>query len=231
MFGCCPPPAASVCIAAAYRRPNDALSTSVALFLEIPCSFLGSRVELACPPALASCPAELSSPLPPCLYPLQAYLSVAPYVAAFPQYFEPLAWHLLRSKLRHWEKGLRELAAQALAGGQAGWLGGWVSARVFGFLPEMQHTSAQGAPSYDVQCMANALFRPVLCALLDLLACCAALVPHRPAFFLESALPFLLPLCTDGVLEARHGAVAALAELLPALRCGFWLTGSVEYGA
>lgn len=49
--------------------------------------------------------------------------------------------------------------------------------------------------------------------------CPAALVPHHPAFFLEQALPFLLPLCTDGVLEARHGAVAALAELLPALRC------------
>ena len=46
----------------------------------------------------------------------------------------------------------------------------------------------------------------------------AALVPHRPAFFLDEALPFLLPLCTDGVLEARHGAVAAVAELLPALR-------------
>lgn len=45
----------------------------------------------------------------------------------------------------------------------------------------------------------------------------AALVPHRPAFFVDSALPFLLPLCTDPVLETRHGAVAALAELLPAL--------------
>ncbi|KAL4443777.1 hypothetical protein ABPG75_011514 [Micractinium tetrahymenae] len=88
-----------------------------------------------------------------------AYLAVAPCVAAFPQYLEPLAWHLLRCKLRHWEKGLRELAAQALA----------------------------------------------------------ALVPHRPAFFLGQALPFLLPLATDPVLEARHGAVAALAELLPAL--------------
>ncbi len=45
-----------------------------------------------------------------------------------------------------------------------------------------------------------------------------ALVPHRPAFFVDQALPFLLPLCTDPVLEARHGAVAAVAELLPALR-------------
>ncbi|KAL4422042.1 hypothetical protein ABPG77_004858 [Micractinium sp. CCAP 211/92] len=87
-----------------------------------------------------------------------AYLTVAPYVAGFPEYLEPLAWHLLRSKLCHWEKGLRELAAQALA----------------------------------------------------------ALVPHRPGFFLDQALPFLLPLTTDPVMEARHGAVAALAELLPA---------------
>ncbi|KAL4858426.1 Tubulin-folding cofactor D [Chlorella vulgaris] len=89
-----------------------------------------------------------------------AYLSVAPFVAAFPPYFEPLAWHLLRSKARHWEASLRELTAQALA----------------------------------------------------------ALVPHRPSFFLEHALPFLLPLCTDPVLEARHGAVCAVAELLPALK-------------
>lgn len=54
---------------------------------------------------------------------LQAYLSVAPRVAAFPEYFEALAWHLLRSKLRHWEKGLRELAAQALAGAPQGPVG------------------------------------------------------------------------------------------------------------
>lgn len=47
---------------------------------------------------------------------LQAYLSVAPHVASFPEYFEPLAWHLLRTKARHWERGLRELSAQALAG-------------------------------------------------------------------------------------------------------------------
>lgn len=54
-------------------------------------------------------------PTPPTTH-RQAYLSVAPNVACFPEYFEPLAWHLLRSKLRHWEKSLRELAAQALAG-------------------------------------------------------------------------------------------------------------------
>jgi hypothetical protein len=45
---------------------------------------------------------------------------VAPFVAGFPSYLEPLAWHLLRSKLRHWDKSLRELAAQALAGALGG---------------------------------------------------------------------------------------------------------------
>ncbi len=53
---------------------------------------------------------------PPSPPPLQAYITVAPFVAAFPEYLEPLAWHLLRCKLRHWEAGLRGLAAQALAG-------------------------------------------------------------------------------------------------------------------
>lgn len=43
-------------------------------------------------------------------------------------------------------------------------------------------------------------------------------MPHRPAFFLGHALPSLLPLTTSPVMEERHGAVAALAELLPALR-------------
>ncbi len=88
-----------------------------------------------------------------------AYTTVAPYVASFPGYFEPLAWHLLKIKVHHWEKSLRELAAKALA----------------------------------------------------------ALVPlHRP-FFLEHGLPYLLPNCFSPVLETRHGAVAAVAELLPAL--------------
>lgn len=41
---------------------------------------------------------------------------MGPYVAGFPEYFEPLARHLLLIKLRHWEKALRELAAAALAG-------------------------------------------------------------------------------------------------------------------
>ncbi|KAH7616573.1 hypothetical protein Ndes2526B_g08661 [Nannochloris sp. 'desiccata'] len=88
-----------------------------------------------------------------------AYLTVAPYVASFPGYFEPLAWHLLKIKVHHWEKALRELAAKALA----------------------------------------------------------ALVPLHRSFFLEQAIPYLLPNCLSPVLETRHGAVAAVAELLPAL--------------
>lgn len=47
---------------------------------------------------------------------MQAYLSVAPHVASFPGYLRPLAWHLLRVKARHWDKGVRELAARAVAG-------------------------------------------------------------------------------------------------------------------
>lgn len=88
-----------------------------------------------------------------------AYITVAPYVASFPGYFEPLAWHLLKIKVHHWEKALRELAAKALA----------------------------------------------------------ALVPLHRSFFLDQALPYLLPNCLSPVLETRHGAVAAVAELLLAL--------------
>lgn len=51
-----------------------------------------------------------------CTAALQASLSVAPSVAGYEEYFEPLAHHLLAVKLRHWEKALRELAATALAG-------------------------------------------------------------------------------------------------------------------
>ncbi|KAK9814241.1 hypothetical protein WJX72_002759 [[Myrmecia] bisecta] len=45
----------------------------------------------------------------------QAYLTVAPYVAHFPEYQAALAEHLLHTKLRHWEQALRELTAKALA--------------------------------------------------------------------------------------------------------------------
>lgn len=86
-----------------------------------------------------------------------AYTSVAPHVASYPGYFEPLAWHLLRIKLEHWEKALRELAARALA----------------------------------------------------------ALVPLHRTFFIEEAIPYLLKDCSNTTLETRHGAVAAVAELLP----------------
>lgn len=88
-----------------------------------------------------------------------AYTTVAPYVASFPGYFEPLAWHLLKIKVHHWEKSLRELTAKALA----------------------------------------------------------ALVPLHRNFFVEHALPYLLPNCLSPVLETRHGAIAAVAELLPAV--------------
>uniref|UniRef100_A0A7S3QWP0 Tubulin-specific chaperone D n=1 Tax=Dunaliella tertiolecta TaxID=3047 RepID=A0A7S3QWP0_DUNTE len=45
----------------------------------------------------------------------QAYTRVAPQVAAFAEYRLPLAQHLVRAKLRHWEKSMRELAARGLA--------------------------------------------------------------------------------------------------------------------
>lgn len=44
-----------------------------------------------------------------------AYKRVAPFVAGFPEYQQPLAQHLLEVKLRHWEKALRELAARGTA--------------------------------------------------------------------------------------------------------------------
>ncbi|WZN60722.1 tubulin-specific chaperone D [Chloropicon roscoffensis] len=44
-----------------------------------------------------------------------AYLTVAPKIAAFDEYSGSLAEHLLDTKLFHWEKVLRELAAKALA--------------------------------------------------------------------------------------------------------------------
>lgn len=149
------------------------------------------------------CPRCLLAQLRPSHSTLQAYLTVAPYVAAFPEYSEPLAWHLLRAKLRHWDKGLRELAAQALAGeGRA----------------ECSAPGAGRAQQWQLACMVCR--RAALTTPPRACPAPAALVPHRTAFFLDQALPFLLPLCTDAVLEVRHGAVAAVAELLPALRCG-----------
>ena len=46
---------------------------------------------------------------------LQAYLVVAPQLAAFPGYHRPLAEALLRDKAGHWDGALRRLAAGALA--------------------------------------------------------------------------------------------------------------------
>lgn len=89
----------------------------------------------------------------------QAYTSVAPQVASYPGYFEPLAWHLLRTKLHHWDKSLRDLAAKTLA--------------IF--------------------------------------------VPLNRQFMIDEALPYLIPLCTDNCVESRHGAISAIAEILPTL--------------
>jgi hypothetical protein len=46
---------------------------------------------------------------------VNAYLNVAPIVAAFPQYRYALLDHLLHTKLRHWDRDVREVAAKALA--------------------------------------------------------------------------------------------------------------------
>lgn len=40
---------------------------------------------------------------------------MAPFIAQYPEYRQPLADHLLNIKLRHWERSLRELASKALA--------------------------------------------------------------------------------------------------------------------
>lgn len=46
---------------------------------------------------------------------MQAYLTVAPFIAHFPEYKQGLADHLLTVKLRHWDRSLRELTSKALA--------------------------------------------------------------------------------------------------------------------
>ncbi|KAL0043717.1 hypothetical protein WJX82_009809 [Trebouxia sp. C0006] len=45
----------------------------------------------------------------------QAYLTVAPFIAQFPEYQQALADHLLSTKLSHWERSLRELTSKSLA--------------------------------------------------------------------------------------------------------------------
>ncbi|GAQ86916.1 Beta-tubulin folding cofactor D [Klebsormidium nitens] len=44
-----------------------------------------------------------------------AYKHVAPFVAQFEEYRQPLIDHVMATKINHWEKALRELAAEALA--------------------------------------------------------------------------------------------------------------------
>ena len=46
---------------------------------------------------------------------VQAYLTVAPFVAQYEEYRREMADHLLQAKLQHWDRALRETAAQALA--------------------------------------------------------------------------------------------------------------------
>ena len=43
--------------------------------------------------------------------PSQAYTRVAPFVGGFPEYRRALADHLVHTKLKHWEKSLREVRA------------------------------------------------------------------------------------------------------------------------
>jgi hypothetical protein len=85
-----------------------------------------------------------------------AFTCVAPKVAAFPAYRTALLEHLLTVKLRHWDKAVRGLAAQALG----------------------------------------------RCVHLDL------------EWFKAVALPALLPQVTSPELFARHGAIAAIAEIV-----------------
>ena len=47
--------------------------------------------------------------------PVQAFLHVGPQVSQYPEYREVLVQHLIRRKLGHWDRALRELAAAAVA--------------------------------------------------------------------------------------------------------------------
>lgn len=86
-----------------------------------------------------------------------AYLRVAPRVAAFPEYREPLLAHLLHARIGHWDKAVRTLAAQAL---------------------------------------------PAFLAL-------------DPAPFVAQHIPALIPQALSSDPAARHGALLALAEVVP----------------
>ncbi len=47
--------------------------------------------------------------------PEQAFLRVGPQVSQYPEYREVLVQHLIRHKLGHWDRALRELASTAVA--------------------------------------------------------------------------------------------------------------------
>ena len=47
--------------------------------------------------------------------PVQAYLRVGPQVSQYPEYREVMVQHLIRHKLGHWDRALRELASTAVA--------------------------------------------------------------------------------------------------------------------
>ncbi|KAI8106477.1 hypothetical protein M9435_001021 [Picochlorum sp. BPE23] len=103
-----------------------------------------------------------------------AYIDVAPQVAAFPGYHVYFARHLLEKKLRHWEKSVRELAAQALA--------------------SLVHIDV------DYHCI--------------------------------ESVPRLIQSCPSTVLDERHGAVAALACVIPQIyrikNRKDWIDGRVQ---
>ena len=46
---------------------------------------------------------------------MQAYLHVGPRVSCYPEYGEVMVQHLIRHKLGHWDRALRELSSKALA--------------------------------------------------------------------------------------------------------------------
>ena len=46
---------------------------------------------------------------------MQAYLHVGPCVSCYPEYREVMVQHLIRHKLGHWDRALRELSSKALA--------------------------------------------------------------------------------------------------------------------
>lgn len=43
-----------------------------------------------------------------------AYLVIAPQVASYPEYTQPLIDHLVELKVEHWDCAIREIAAKAL---------------------------------------------------------------------------------------------------------------------